>query len=47
MGKKTIAEFIENPDVTRLLGKSELEACFDLKYHLKHVDTVFKRVFGR
>ncbi|HEY8267110.1 MAG TPA: adenylosuccinate lyase [Xanthobacteraceae bacterium] len=34
-------------EVTRLLQKSEIEACFDLKYHLKHVDIVFKRVFGR
>ncbi len=34
-------------EVTRLLQKSEIEACFDLKYHLKHVDTIFKRVFGR
>jgi adenylosuccinate lyase len=33
-------------EVTRLLQKSEIEACFDLKYHLKHVETVFKRVFG-
>jgi len=28
-----------------LLRKSEIEACFDLKYHLKHVDTIFARVF--
>ncbi len=34
-------------EVTRLLQKSEIEACFDLKVHLKHVDTIFKRVFGR
>ena len=32
-------------EVTRLLRKSEIEACFDLKYHLKHVDTIFARVF--
>ena len=24
-----------------------LEELFDLGYHLKHVDTIFKRVFGR
>jgi len=36
-----------DPEVTRLLQKSAIEACFDLNYHLKHVDTVFKRVFGR
>jgi adenylosuccinate lyase len=34
-------------EVTRLLKKSEIEACFDLKHHLKHVDTIFKRVFAR
>ena len=25
---------------------TELEACFDLAYHFKHVDTIFRRVFG-
>jgi adenylosuccinate lyase len=35
-----------DPEVTRLIGESELEACFDLGYHLKHVDTIFARVFG-
>ena len=25
---------------------AELEALFDLGYHTKHVDTIFKRVFG-
>ena len=24
----------------------KLESLFDLGYHLKHVDTIFKRVFG-
>ena len=35
-----------DPDVTKALTRSEIEACFDLGYHLKHVDTIFKRVFG-
>jgi adenylosuccinate lyase len=35
-----------DPEVTRLLDESELAACFDLAYHLKHVDTIFARVFG-
>src|SRR5262249_6098670 len=35
-----------DPQVTRLIPQSELEACFDLDYHLKHVDTIFARVFG-
>jgi adenylosuccinate lyase len=25
---------------------AEIEEKFDLGYHLKHVDTIFKRVFG-
>jgi adenylosuccinate lyase len=33
-------------DVARLLSAAELEALFDLAYHLKHVDTIFARVFG-
>ena len=36
-----------DPEVTRWIGESELESCFDLAYHLKHVDTIFARVFGR
>ncbi|MDI3468221.1 MAG: adenylosuccinate lyase [Pseudolabrys sp.] len=35
-----------DPDVTAKLSPKELEANFDLGYHLKHVDTIFKRVFG-
>jgi len=33
-------------DVTALLEPADLEALFDLGYHLKHVDTIFARVFG-
>jgi adenylosuccinate lyase len=29
----------------RLTGE-EIEAAMDLGYHLKHVDTIFERVFG-
>jgi adenylosuccinate lyase len=35
-----------DPEVTAALSDAELEALFDLGYHLKHVDTVFARVFG-
>jgi len=35
-----------DPGVTAKLKPAELEALFDLGYHFKHVDTVFKRVFG-
>ena len=33
-------------DVTRYLSEAEIEASFDLGFHLKHVDTIFRRVFG-
>ncbi len=33
-------------DVKRYLNDKEIEEQFDLGYHLKHVDTIFKRVFG-
>ncbi len=36
----------EDPDVTKALTPAEIEACFNLDYHFKHVDTIFKRVFG-
>ena len=36
-----------DPEVIQRIPESELEACFDLSYHLKHVDTIFSRVFGR
>ena len=32
-------------DVAKVLSAQELEALFDLGYHLKHVDAIFKRVF--
>jgi adenylosuccinate lyase len=35
-----------DPDVTRSLDPHKLESLFDLGYHLKHVDTIFARVFG-
>ncbi len=35
-----------DPDVAMALTPIELEALFDLGYHLKHVDTIFARVFG-
>jgi adenylosuccinate lyase len=36
-----------DPQVRKSLTPKEIEANFDLKHHLKHVDTIFKRVFGR
>jgi len=33
-------------DVRKHLSEAELKANFDLGYHFKHVNTIFKRVFG-
>ncbi len=35
-----------DPDVGPNLTPAELEALFDESWHLKHVDTIFRRVFG-
>jgi adenylosuccinate lyase len=34
-------------DVRKHLSAAELEENFDLGYHLRHVDTIFERVFGK
>ncbi|MCH8112352.1 MAG: adenylosuccinate lyase [Proteobacteria bacterium] len=36
----------KDADVAKLLPAADLDALFDLGYHLKHVDTIFDRVFG-
>ncbi|AWN40252.1 adenylosuccinate lyase [Methylobacterium durans] len=36
-----------DPEVTAALKPEQIEECFDLGYHFKHVDTIFERVFGR
>jgi adenylosuccinate lyase len=36
-----------NSKVRAKLKPAEIEANFDLGYHFKHVDTIFKRVFGK
>ena len=44
-GALSLLELLKaDPEVT--LGDAELEDKFDLGYHLKHVDTIFARVFG-
>jgi adenylosuccinate lyase len=35
-----------DPDVKTYLTDAEIDEQFDLGYHLKHVDTIFRRVFG-
>jgi adenylosuccinate lyase len=36
-----------DPEVTAKLSAAELESLFDTRRHTRHVDTIFKRVFGR
>ncbi|HCM49974.1 MAG: adenylosuccinate lyase [Citromicrobium sp.] len=36
----------QDKEVSAALSENELTALFDLDYHLKHVDTIFARVFG-
>ncbi len=40
------AELLADPEVAGALGREGIEALFDLGYHLKHVATIFARVFG-
>ncbi len=37
---------MQDPEVSKHLTREEIEAVFDLGYHLKHVDTIFRKVFG-
>jgi adenylosuccinate lyase len=34
-------------EVKKALGDAEIDACFAEDHHLKHVDTIFERVFGK
>ncbi|WP_333684976.1 adenylosuccinate lyase [Pontibaca methylaminivorans] len=45
-GKDFRTELLADPDVTAALSPEEIEEKFDLDYHTKHVDTIFKRVFN-
>jgi adenylosuccinate lyase len=44
--KDLMEELLADPDVRALLAEEEIREAFDLNYHLKHVDTIFTRVFG-
>ena len=46
-GKGEFLALLQNePEVSQRIGADGLAALFDLDYHLKHVDTIFHRVFG-
>jgi adenylosuccinate lyase len=36
----------QDEEIKRILTQKELEAAFDIRSHLKHVDDIFRRVFG-
>lgn len=44
-GKDFLTELLADQEVVGALGEGKIRESFDLKYHLKHVDTIFKRVF--
>jgi adenylosuccinate lyase len=45
-GKDFQAELLADQEVVGALGEAKIREAFDLNYHLKHVDTIFRRVFG-
>ncbi|MBX4335561.1 adenylosuccinate lyase [Bartonella raoultii] len=44
-GKDFLEELLQDKDVTKALSEKELREKFDLSYHTKHIDTIFKRIF--
>ena len=45
-GKDFLTELCADKEVTDRLSPVQLKALFDPSYHTKHVETIFKRVFG-
>jgi len=46
-GSGKFADLLKSdPEIGRYLGPEAIDASFDTAYHLKHVDTIFRRVFG-
>jgi len=45
-GKDFQEELLADAEVVGALGEAKIRESFDLNYHLKHVDTIFRRVFG-
>ena len=44
--KDFYSELISDKDVRSFLTEEDIKDKFDLGYHTKHVNTIFKRVFG-
>ncbi|MCF6272840.1 MAG: adenylosuccinate lyase [Rhodobacteraceae bacterium] len=45
-GADFLTELKTDPEVMAVMSEAEIEDEFDLGYHTKYVDTIFKRVFG-
>ncbi|TWJ13781.1 adenylosuccinate lyase [Geobacter argillaceus] len=45
-GKDFLEELLADTEVRGYLPEEEIREAFDLGYHMKHVDTIFTRVFG-
>ncbi|MCF1467652.1 adenylosuccinate lyase [Agrobacterium vitis] len=45
-GKDFLEELLGDTEVRAALSEEQIREKFDLGYHTKHVDTIFKRVFG-
>jgi adenylosuccinate lyase len=45
-GKDFLEELLADSEVRAALSEADIREKFDLGYHTKHVDTIFKRVFG-
>jgi adenylosuccinate lyase len=45
-GEPLLDRLRAEPAVAALLSEEQLEKLFDLDYHTRHVDTIFRRVFG-
>ena len=46
-GQGRFADLLKHdPEIARLLAPQAIDGLFDTAYHLKHIDTIFHRVFG-
>jgi adenylosuccinate lyase len=45
-GADFLEELLKDEDVRAALSEEDIREKFDLGYHTKHVDTIFRRVFG-
>ncbi|MGZ2483652.1 adenylosuccinate lyase [Rhizobium pisi] len=46
-GKDFLEELLADAEVRAALSEEDIREKFDLGYHTKHVDTIFRRVFGK